>query len=107
MAHPDNSASEASSHDHSEETGQRVSSTTRRPFTFRTRRRGEVARLLIIVLLFAAFGITLVWAFIGANGPHWNNVKDLLDLLLPAETALIGTAVAFYMTDPGSRDDDK
>jgi len=59
----------------------------------------EGIRLVIVVLLFAAFIITLVWAFLGANGPYWKNVKDLLDLILPAETALLGTAIAFYMTE--------
>ena len=68
--------------------------------------QGEVVRLLIVVLLFAAFITTLVWAFVSANGSHWANVKDLLDLLLPAETALLGTAIAFYMTDRRGGDRD-
>jgi hypothetical protein len=70
-----------------------------------SRRPGEVVRLLMVLLLFAAFILTLVWSFLSASGPHWNNVKGLLDLIFPAETALLGTAIAFYMTD--SRGDDR
>lgn len=69
--------------------------------------RREVVRLLIVLLLFLAFLITLIWAFISAGGAHWSNVKDLLDLILPAETALLGTAIAFYMTDSRGSDDDR
>ena len=66
------------------------------------RREGEVVRLVIVLLLFAVLIITVVWAFLSANGPHWNNVKSLLDLLFPAETALLGTAIAFYMSTQAS-----
>ena len=81
-----------------------------RPLTRRERVRifrREVVRLLIVVFLFAAFLLTLVWSFISANGSNWTNVKDLLDLILPAETALLGTAIAFYMTDTRGSDEDK
>jgi len=61
--------------------------------------RREVVRLFIVLLLFLAFILTIVWAFISASSAYWTNVKDLLDLILPAETALLGTAIAFYMTD--------
>jgi hypothetical protein len=78
------------------------------PLTIQERRRifrREVVRLWIVLLLFLAFLITLVWSFISANGPYWGNVKDLLDLIFPAETALLGTAIAFYMTDVRGSDD--
>lgn len=69
--------------------------------------RREVVRLIIVLFLFSAFIMTIVWAFISANSKNWNNVKDLLDLILPAETALLGTAIAFYMVDIGGSDEDK
>jgi hypothetical protein len=104
-----NSASNASSRDHPEampsEHVHTASKVAKHGFTISTR-SGEIVRLLIVVLLFTVFGITLVWAFIAANGKYWNNVKDLLDLVLPAETALLGTTIAFYMTNPGKGDDD-
>jgi hypothetical protein len=61
--------------------------------------RKELTRLIIVVALFLVFGFTVGGAFWGATTSHWENVKTLLDLLLPAETALLGTAVAFYMTE--------
>ncbi len=68
----------------------------------------EVVRLLIVVLLFVAFITTIVWSFISAGTASWKNIKDLLDLLLPAETALLGTAIAFYMTESrGGRREDR
>jgi hypothetical protein len=59
----------------------------------------DSARLVVLVGLLAAFLTTVVAAFLAANGPNWPKVGSLLDLLLPAETALLGVAVAFYMTD--------
>jgi hypothetical protein len=45
-----------------------------------------------VIILF----VTIIWAFIDAAGPAWKQAKDLLQLLLPAETALLGSAVGFY-----------
>jgi hypothetical protein len=61
----------------------------------------EPIRLLIVILLFTIFGGTIGSAIyaIFLNSGVWANYKDLLDLILPVETALIGTAVAFYMTN--------
>jgi hypothetical protein len=57
--------------------------------------------LLIVIFLFLIFGVTIGFSILAAftRGSAWTNVKDLLGLLLPAETALVGTAVAFYMTN--------
>jgi len=56
-------------------------------------------RHVIIGGLILTFGATIAIAFWLATTAHWTNVKELLDLILPAETALLGTAVAFYMAD--------
>jgi hypothetical protein len=60
----------------------------------------EGARQGIIVFLcfmFAAsVGVAALAAFKG--GDPWKNIQGLLDLVFPVETALIGTAVAFYYT---------
>jgi hypothetical protein len=68
--------------------------------------RGEVSdreptRKLIVRGLLSSFGVTIVGAFgaaVWGSAEAWDNTKSLLDLLLPAETALLGAAVAFYMT---------
>ncbi len=44
----------------------------------------------------AIFGLTVAWGCYSATGAHWTNAKELLQLLLPAETALLGSAVGFY-----------
>jgi hypothetical protein len=31
-----------------------------------------------------------------ANGPHWDNAKELLQIFLPVEATLLGGAGAFY-----------
>lgn len=48
--------------------------------------------LLFTVLLFATVGFAC-W---GATTSHWDSVKELLQILLPAETALLGSATGFY-----------
>ena len=55
-------------------------------------RSGTASRLLAWLIL----AITIVGAFIGALSPNWANVKELLQLLLPAETALLAFAAGFY-----------
>lgn len=42
------------------------------------------------------FLVTIIFAFINVNGTGWDDTKELLQLLLPAETALLGEAVGFY-----------
>jgi hypothetical protein len=59
----------------------------------------EPTRIILVVMLSVVFSGTVAGAFWGAGGAHWDNVKELLDLLIPAETALLGTAVAFYMAE--------
>jgi hypothetical protein len=56
----------------------------------------EHARLWIAVGLIGILALTILGAFIGAFSSNWTNVKDLLQLLLPAETALLGGALGFY-----------
>jgi hypothetical protein len=41
-------------------------------------------------------GFAAYVAFKGGDG--WKNLQVLLDLVFPVETALLGTAVAFYYT---------
>jgi hypothetical protein len=52
-----------------------------------------------LALVFAAFLlIVIVWGFrnAGSSQAVWGQTKELLELLLPAITALLGSAVGFY-----------
>jgi hypothetical protein len=62
-----------------------------RPWTPEEAARGWLAGGFLLI-----FGGTIAWACWSATGPHWNTAKELLQLLLPAETALPGGAVCFY-----------
>jgi hypothetical protein len=42
------------------------------------------------------FLITIIGPFINVNGTAWDHTKELLQLLLPAEMAILGAAVGFY-----------
>lgn len=72
----------------------------------------EGARTLLAVTFAAAFLTTLVCSFIGAVIGHgkWGAVKDWLQIILPAETGLFGSALGFYFGSASSsgsaRDED-
>lgn len=83
-------------------TGQGASEATAPPETIRkgdvTDRREFVRYFITLGILFIFAG-TIAGGFAGAMSSHWDNVKSLLDLLVPAETAALGTLVAFYVID--------
>jgi hypothetical protein len=58
----------------------------------------EGARTLLAVTFALAFLVTLVCSFVGAMlGPgKWAAVRDWLQIMLPAETGLFGSALGFY-----------
>jgi hypothetical protein len=62
-----------------------------RPWTPEETARGWLAGGFLLI-----FGGTIAWACWSATGSHWSTAKELLQLLLPAETALLGGAVGFY-----------
>ena len=55
--------------------------------------------------IFALTVIVSLYAAIGLGGQYWANAKDLLQTLLPAETALIGSAVGFYFGSQTNKPD--
>jgi hypothetical protein len=61
----------------------------------------ELTRSLIVICLFTMLAATIGSAICSAflHGSAWTRIESLLNLVFPAETALIGTAVAFYMTN--------
>lgn len=56
----------------------------------------ELIRTGLALKFVIIFGVTIVFAFSKVEDSGWANVKELLQLLLPAETALLGSAVGFY-----------
>ena len=60
----------------------------------------EGARQGIVCFLCLMFAVTVGFAAYVAfkGGDGWKNLQVLLDLVFPVETALLGTAVAFYYT---------
>jgi hypothetical protein len=56
----------------------------------------ELVRASLAIILLVILAVTVGWAFVGASGAAWPNYKELLQLVLPAETALLGSASGFY-----------
>ena len=51
---------------------------------------------LFAILMMAVLMVTVIFAFLNVGGETWESAKQLLTLLLPIETGLIGVAVGFY-----------
>ena len=68
---------------------------------FRIKLARELARGTLAFVLTAIFGLTIYLAFRNAGTNRWNDTKQLLDVLIPAESALLGTAVAFFFSALG------
>ena len=61
----------------------------------------ELVRAGLAFVFVVLFAMTIVWAFANlGESDKWVRTKELLVILLPAETALLGSAVGFYF---GSR----
>lgn len=56
----------------------------------------EVVRASLAFLSFGLLVVTVVLAFGHVGHSDWTNVKDLLSIVVPAETALTGAATGFY-----------
>jgi len=65
---------------------------------FRIKLARELARGALAFFLAALFAVTIYWAFRNVGTSRWNDTKQLLDVLIPAESALLGTAVAFFFS---------
>lgn len=61
---------------------------------------------LISLVLVAA---TVIMGWISSGGEHWDNAQQWLQAVLPAETAIVGSALGFYFgdkrQDPKDKDD--
>lgn len=58
----------------------------------------DTARLILAFTFVALFALTIFFACIAviADGSAWSKARELLQVILPAETALLGSAVGFY-----------
>jgi len=58
----------------------------------------DVVRTIITCSFIAIFALTILasLAIVTWSGSVWTNAKELLQLVLPAETALMGSAIGFY-----------
>jgi len=64
------------------------------------------ARLWIAAILSLAFLATALWVLATATfgaGTAWANTKEALQILLPVESSLLGSAVVFYFTGSGEQ----
>lgn len=66
--------------------------------TFREPTFEDKARLYLAYLFVAIFALTILFACIAVllNHNTWPNMKELLSVIMPAETALLGAATGFY-----------
>jgi hypothetical protein len=64
----------------------------------------DYVRLTFTVGLLLMFGWVIVWASIeSASWPsHWEQTKDMLQIILPALTGLIGSVSGFYFGSRGN-----
>jgi hypothetical protein len=58
----------------------------------------ELSRGALAFLLAVIFGASVWWAFEKVGIPAWNDTKQLLDVLIPTESALLASAVAFFFS---------
>jgi hypothetical protein len=62
----------------------------------------EVVRSSLAFLSFPLLAGTVTLAFSHVNHSDWGNVKELLSIVVPAETALTGAATGFYFAGRSS-----
>ena len=57
-----------------------------------------MVRTIITCSFIAIFALTILasLAIVTWVGSAWTNAKELMQLVLPAETALMGSAIGFY-----------
>jgi hypothetical protein len=62
------------------------------------RRQYDYVRLIVTVGLLALFAFVVVWVALKSSGSEdvWKRTKDMLQIVLPALTALMGSVLGFY-----------
>ena len=66
--------------------------------------RRDSVRAFTTGSLLVIFGLTLLFSFIIVifYASAWTNTKELIQIMLPAETALIGSVIGFYFSTKSS-----
>jgi|tagenome__1003787_1003787.scaffolds.fasta_scaffold20500811_1 hypothetical protein len=56
------------------------------------------ARFVLALCVVLVFVLTIVFAFVSASGSEatWTNTKELLNVLIPVETGILGTVFGFF-----------
>jgi len=64
----------------------------------RRERRRDWVRFIVTVGLLAMLAFLIVWACFEAKSwpDHWNQTKEMLQIILPALIGLIGSVIGFY-----------
>ena len=65
---------------------------------YNPQRQYDYVRLIVTVGLLALFAFVVVWVALKSSGSEdvWKRTKDMLQIVLPALTALIGSVLGFY-----------
>jgi len=56
----------------------------------------EGVRSALAILLLVLLWVTIVGALRFVSGPAWPNAKEFLNIVIPALSALLGSALGFY-----------
>ena len=65
---------------------------------YNPQRQYDYVRLIVTVGLLALFAFVVVWVAVKSSGSEdvWKRTKDMLQIVLPALTALMGSVLGFY-----------
>ena len=63
----------------------------------------ELTRLCITLSLLLLLLIIVVWALAKVNSDNWANMKELLEIIIPVLTTLLGSSIGFYFGKSSSR----
>lgn len=65
----------------------------------------DYVRMFVTVGLLALFAFIIVWVAIKSSGSHdtWKQTEDMLTIVLPALTGLIGSVLGFYFGSQKNR----
>lgn len=68
------------------------------PKSYSPERQRDYVRLVVTCGLLLILGYLVIWATVeSASYPvHWQQTKEMLQILLPALTGIIGTVIGFY-----------
>ncbi len=71
--------------------------------SYNPEKRRDYVRLVISVGLLLILGFVVVWACVESASwkEHWEQTKEMLQIVLPALVGLIGSALGFYFGSTG------